>query len=152
MSGLSKRVPVGWDWLLAAFLGIVIYNLNVTSQGAPLNGVGGAPGPASAGITDGARTAFYVALAVTGAVLTVGGFALIVAERRWRSAGALASRSFAGLTAVGLAGLLLDYRDGPVSWLHLAVYVLMVLGLIRFVRVSAMLASAGEDEPALQRT
>lgn len=87
--------------MLAAFLGIVIYNLNVTSQGAPLNGVGGAPGPASAGITDGARTAFYVALAVTGAVLTVGGFALIVAERRWRSAGALASRSFAGLTAVG---------------------------------------------------
>lgn len=47
---------------------------------------------------------------------------------------------------------MLDYRDGPVSWLHLAVYVLMVLGLIRFVRVSAMLASAGEDEPALQRT
>ena len=38
-----------------------------------------------------------------------------------RVEGALLLRSFAALCLVGGAGLLLDDRDGPASWTHLAI-------------------------------
>ncbi|MGI8937352.1 MAG: hypothetical protein ACR2JF_03865 [Iamia sp.] len=49
------------------------------------------------------------------------------------------------MAAAGGAGLLLDYRDGPVSWVHLAVYGLLVLGAVRFVRISLMIAAVSRE-------
>ena len=75
---------------------------------------------------------------------------LIAAMKSERHAeGALLLRSFAALCLVGGAGLLLDYRDGPVSWMHLAVYTIIVLALLRFVRVSMMLSESTTIDTSL---
>jgi len=126
---------------------VLIYALNVTNQGGPLDGGGLSAGPTTAGITEAGRVMFYAALTIAGAVLAMGGLLMTMAGRRFRSAGQLTSRTFAGLAAAGIAGLLLDYRDGPVSWVHLLVYTLLVLGVTRFVRVSMMLATVSDEEP-----
>lgn len=142
MSSLVKRIPVIADWVVAFALAIVIYSVQVTSAGAPLSGVGLSAGPTSAGITEAGRTTFYGALMITGAVIAGIGLLLTAMKSERHAEGALLSRSFAALCLVGGAGLLLDYRDGPVSWMHLAVYTIVVLALLRFVRVSVMLSGS----------
>lgn len=146
MTTTWQRVPPVADWAVAVVGSVMIYSLNITDQGSPLNGVGLSAGPTTAGITEGARAAFYGALVVAGALFAVAGLLMTVAGRQWREAGLLTSRTFAGLAAAGLGGLLLDYRDGPVSWVHLVVYAVLVLGVVRFVRVSMMLATVSEGE------
>ncbi|MCU0311699.1 MAG: hypothetical protein MUE36_12260 [Acidimicrobiales bacterium] len=146
MATIWRRVPAAADWAVAVVAGIALYALNVTDQGGPLDGAGLSAGPTTAGITEGGRVTFYGALAIVGAVLAMGGLLITIAGPGWRSAGLLASRSFGGLAAAGLAGLLLDYRDGPVSLIRSVVYVLLVLSVVRFVRVSIMLASLSDEE------
>ena len=147
MAMMWRRVPAAADWVVAVLGAVVIYSLHVTDQGSPLDGGGLSAGLATAGITEGARATFYGSLVVAGAVLAAAGLLMTVVAPRWRSAGLLLSRTFAGLSAAGLAGLLLDYRDGPVSWVHLVVYALVVLSVVRFVRVSMMLAPVPDEEP-----
>lgn len=137
-----KRIPVIVDWVVAVVVAIVIYNVHVTSAGAPLSGAGLSAGPTSAGITEAGRTTFYGALMITGAVIASVGLLLTAMKSERHAEGALLSRSFAALFLVGGAGLLLDYRDGPVSWMHLAVYTIVVLALLRFVRVWVMLSES----------
>lgn len=149
MSQIFDRVPLVGDWAIALVAGIAIYSLNVTSAGEPLSGAGLSAGPASAGITEGGRTTFYGALIVAGAVLAAVSLLITVLGPKVRTAAALGARSFGGLALAGIAGLLLDYRDGPVSWVHLAVYVVLVLSAVRFARVSSMLTSVSKDEPVL---
>ena len=134
-----KRIPVVADWVVAVMVAIVIYNLHVTSAGAPLSGAGLSAGPASAGITEAGRTRFYGALMITGAVIASIGLLLTAMKSERHAEGALLSRSFAALCLVGGAGLLLDFRDGPVSWMQLAVYTIVVQAFLRFIRVSMML-------------
>ncbi|CAB4955300.1 MAG: hypothetical protein F2837_10510 [Actinobacteria bacterium] len=139
VGSLVKRIPVVADWVVAVAVAIVIYNVHVTSAGAPLSGAGLSAGPTSAGITEAGRTTFYGALMITGAVIAAIGLLLAAMKSERHAEGALLSRSFAALCLVGGAGLLLDYRDGPVSWMHLGVYTIIVLALLRFVRVWVML-------------
>lgn len=148
MAGLWRRVPVAADWIVAVIGAVVIYNLNITSAGGPLSGVGLSEGPTTAGITEMGRTTFYGALMVGGAVLAAAGLIVAGVNRRRSEPGAMLSRTFAGLALAGTAGLLLDYRDGPVSWVHLVVYAVVVLAVVRFVRVSLMLTTATEQELA----
>ena len=136
-----KRIPVAADWVVAVPVAILIYDVHVTSAGAPLSGVGLSAGPTSAGITEAGRSTFYGALMITGAVIAGIGLLLTAMKSERHAEGALLSRSFA-LFLVGGAGLLLDYRDGPVSWMHLVVYTIVVLALLRFVRVSMMLSGS----------
>jgi hypothetical protein len=51
MAGLWNRIPVWADWVVAAIAAIVVLNVNVTTAGDPLSGVGLSAGAASAGIT-----------------------------------------------------------------------------------------------------
>ena len=148
MSSLRRRIPVAADWALAIVAGAVICNLNVTTAGGPLSGVGLSAGPTSAGMTEAGRTTFYGALVVAGAVIAGVGLVLTTVKTDRRVEGALLSRTFAGLSLVGVAGLLLDYRDGPVSWTQLAVYTIVVLAVLRFIRVWSMLNAV--PEPALE--
>ena len=141
VGSLVKRIPVVADWVVAVAVAIVIYNVHVTSAGAPLSGAGLSAGPTSAGITEAGRTTFYGALMITGAVIAGIGLLLTAVKSERHAEGALLSRSFAALCLVGGAGLLLDYRDGPVSWMHLGVYTIIVLALLRFVRVSMVLSA-----------
>jgi hypothetical protein len=142
MANIWRRFPPVLDWAVAAVAAVVLYSVHVTEQGGPLEGVGLSAGPTTAGITEGARATFYGSLAVLGAVLAAGGLLVTAVQPRWRAGGLLLSRTFGGLALTGLAGLLLDYRDGPVSWLHLLVYAVVTLSVIRFVRVSVMMADA----------
>lgn len=146
MSSLRNRVPLAADWLIALVAGVAVSSLNITSAGGPLSGAGLSAGPTSAGITEAGRVTFYGALVVAGAVLAAASVVLSALGPKLRAASSLGVRSFGGLALTGVAGLLLDYRDGPVSWVQLAVYVLLVLSVIRFARLSSMLASVSEDE------
>lgn len=142
MNSLWRRIPVAADWALAIVAGVVIYNLNVTSAGGPLSGVGLSADPTSAGITEAGRTTFYGSLVVAGAVIAAAGLVLSGLSAQRRVEGALLIRTFAGLALAGIAGLLLDYRDGPVSWTQLAVYTVIMLSVLRFIRVGLMLNAA----------
>jgi hypothetical protein len=152
MNSLWRRVPVVADWALAIVAGVVIYNLNVTSAGGPLSGAGLSAGPTSASITEAGRTTFYGALVVAGAVIAAAGLLVVALSAQRQAEGALLARTFAGLALAGIAGLLLDYRDGPVSWTQLAVYTIVVLSVLRFIRVGFMLNATADHardiEPA----
>lgn len=146
MRKIFDRIPAACDWIVAIVAGIGIYSLNVTTSGDPLSGVGLSAGPTSAGILESGRTTFYGALVIAGAVLAAASFLLSALGPKVREAAGLGARSFGGLAFAGVGGLLLDYRDGPVAMVHLAVYVLLVLGAVRFVRISAMLSSVPGSE------
>jgi hypothetical protein len=147
MASLWTRVPVWADWVVAAVVAIVVLNLNVTSAGDPLSGVGLSAGPPSAGITEGARAAFYGALTVGAVVLMATGLVIATSARGHRQLGGLVARTFAGVALAGLLGLLLDYRDGPVRTVQLVVYLMLALAIVRSARIVALAASDTDVEP-----
>jgi hypothetical protein len=69
MAALWNRIPVWADWVVAVIAAIVVLNVNVTTAGDPLSGMGLSAGATSAGITEGARATFYGALVVGGVLL-----------------------------------------------------------------------------------
>ena len=140
MANLWNRIPLWADWVVASIAAIVVLNVNVTSAGDPLSGVGLSAGATSAGITEGARSSFYGALVVGAVVLTATGLIISTHGRQWRTMGGLLTRTFAGVALAGVLGLLLDYRDGPVRTVQLFVYLMLGLGIVRIGRV-AVLAS-----------
>jgi hypothetical protein len=145
MAGFWNRIPVWADWVVAAVAAIVVLNVNVTTAGDPLSGVGLSAGGTSAGITEGARASLYGALVVGGLLLTATGLIISTAGRRWRTVGGLLTRTFAGAALAGVLGLLLDYRDGPVRTVQLFVYLMLALGIVRLARVAAL----ASDDPLL---
>lgn len=138
MANLWNRIPLWADWVVASVAAVVVLNLNVTTAGDPLSGVGLSAGATSAGITEGARSTFYGALVVGAVVLTAAGLIISTIGRQWRTAGGLLTRTFAGVALAGVLGLLLDYRDGPVRTVQLFVYLMLGLGIVRLARVAAL--------------
>jgi hypothetical protein len=143
MAVLWNRMPVWADWIVASIAAIVVLNLNVTTAGDPLSGVGLSAGATSAGITEGARATFYGALVVGGVLLAATGLIISTSDRQRRTLGGLLTRTFAGVALAGVLGLLLDYRDGPVRTVQLFVYLMLALGIVRLARVAAL----ASDEP-----
>lgn len=140
---LQTRVAPWVDWVIALAVGIVVLNLNVTAAGDPLSGVGLSAGPSSPGITETGRGFFYATLGAGGTLLLVAG--LVIAAVGRPTPGLLAVRTFGFVVGVSLAGLLLDYRDGPVRLVHLAAYVAVALAGIRLVRIAVALAGEPVD-------
>lgn len=140
MATLWDRIPTWADWVLSLIVAIVVFNLNVTEQGDPLSGVGLSAGPTSAGITEGARATFYGSLAVGGVLLAAAGLIIAMSHRGAQSVGKLLSRTYGGVALAGLAGLLLDYRDGPVRIVQLVVYLMLFLGIVRFARIAVLVS------------
>lgn len=146
MASLWNRIPIWTDWVLASIAAIVVFNVNITTSGDPLSGLGRSSDPISAGITDGARTTFYGALALGALTLTAAGL-IVMSSRRDRVLGGLLVRTYAGVSLAGFLGLLLDYRDGPVRTVQLFVYLMLFLGIVRLAR---MAASAVDDHDKTQ--
>jgi hypothetical protein len=143
---MAEKLPLWVDWLVALVIAIVVFNLNVTSAGDPLSGVrGNAPQAGAPGISEDARTAFYLAITLAGTVLGTGSM-LVAALWRYLPAALLGVRSFGFLSAAGMAGLLLDYVDGPVRTVQLLVYVAVALASLRFTRLATALASSRHEE------
>ena len=98
MAGFWNRIPLWTDWVLAAIAAVVVLNLNITSAGDPLSGVGFSAGPASAGISEGARATFYGALTVAAALLVATGLLISTSGRQHRIVGGLLTRCYFILT------------------------------------------------------
>jgi hypothetical protein len=147
MAALWNRIPVWADWVVAVIAAIVVLNVNVTTAGDPLSGMGLSAGATSAGITEGARATFYGALVVGGVLLTATGLIISTSDRRRRTAGGLLTRTFAGVALAGVLGLLLDYRDGPVRTVQLFVYLMLALSIVRLARVAALATDDLNPEP-----
>ena len=146
MSALWNRVPTWADWLIALVAAFLVFNVNVTDAGDPLSGVGLSAGPTSAGITEGARSVFYGSMVVGGLVLAAAGFLMVATGRGHGPVANLLSRTYGGVALAGFAGLLLDYRDGPVRTVQLVVYLIFFLGIVRFARITAATADATPDQ------
>ena len=58
----------------------------------------------------------------------------------------LVIRTYGGVALAGAAGLLLDYRDGPVRTVQLFVYVMVALGVLRFFRVASAAQSVSSEQ------
>jgi hypothetical protein len=151
MAGLLNRIPVWADWVAAVIAAIVVLNVNVTSAGDPLSGLGLSAGATSAGITEGARSTFYGALVVGGVLLAATGLIISTVDRRWQTVGGLLTRTFAGVALAGLLGLLLDYRDGPVRTVQLFVYLMLALGIVRLARVAALASDDPLPDPGSEQ-
>lgn len=149
MANFWNRIPLWADWVVASIAAIVILNLNITTAGDPLSGVGLSAGPSSAGITEGARATFYGALVVGAVLLTATGLIISTSGRGHQVVGGLLTRTFAGVALAGILGLLLDYRDGPVSTVQLFVYVMLCLGIVRLARAAALADDRAPLEPDL---
>lgn len=145
MASFWNRVPTWADWVAALAVAAVVLNLNVTDQGDPLSSVGLSVGPTTAGITEGAKTTFYGALMISGVLLASVGLATAIAGRAKALAG-LVVRTYGGVALAGAAGLLLDYRDGPVRTVQLFVYLMLALGVLRFVRVASAVQSVSTEQ------
>jgi hypothetical protein len=145
METFWNRVPRWADWLAALALAVVVFNLNVTEVGDPLTGVGPSADPSTPGITEGARAIFYGALMISGAVLASVGLATAILGKA-RALSALIARTYGGVAFAGAAGLLLDYRDGPVRLVQLFVYVMLALAVIRFARVAIAVQHSSSDK------
>ena len=152
MAGFWNRIPLWTDWVLAAIAAVVVLNLNITSAGDPLSGVGLSAGPASAGISEGARATFYGALTVAAILLVATGLLISTLGRQHRIVGGLLTRTFAGVALAGLLGLLLDYRDGPVRMVQLFVYLMLCVGIVRLARVAALTSDDTAVGPDLDRS
>lgn len=145
MASSWDRVPTWADWVAAPAIAAVVLNLNVTDQGDPLSSVGLSAGPTTAGITEGAKTTFYGGLWISGVLLASVGLVTAVAGRAKALAG-LVARTYGGVALAGAAGLLLDYRDGPVRTAQLFVYLMLALGVLRFVRVASAALSVSTEQ------
>ena len=129
MSKLWSRLPTWSDWIIALATAIVVVNLNVTKAGDPLSSAG------EEGISDLARTVFYSSLMLGGLIVCALGLAISAAGAGHAPTGGLLARTFAWVALAGTAGLLLDYRDGPVATVQLAAYVAVALGGLRLARI-----------------
>lgn len=147
----QRRIRVGWlsrvspwiDWVAAIVIALVVFNLNVTSAGDPLSGVRRmTEAMKSPGISESARTSFYAALVVAGAVLAAAALVVVVLGRVFHAEAVLALRAFGLLAASGTAGLLLDYPDGPIRVVQLLVYVALILAVVRFARLALTVTAA----------
>jgi hypothetical protein len=147
MAAVWNRIPMWVDWVVAAIAAIVVLNVNVTTAGDPLSGVGLGAGAASAGITEGARSTFYGALVVCGVLLAATGLIISTSGLQWRTMGGLLTRTFSGVALAGVLGLLLDYRDGPVRTVQLFVYLMLALGIVRLTRVAALATGDAPLDP-----
>lgn len=141
MASLWDRIPAWADWVAALAVAAIVLNLNVTDQGDPLSSVGLSAGPTTAGVTEGAKTIFYGAMLISGVVLASVALAAAIAGVATALTG-LVVRTYGGVALAGAAGLLLDYRDGPVRTVHLFVYVMLAVGIIRFARVASTVHAA----------
>ncbi len=148
MAELIERLPRWTDWIIALAIGITVMNLDVTSAGDPLSGVGLSAGPGSPGITEGARATFYAVLAFGGLLLTSLGLGLAFAAPRARRVGRLLVTAFPLVALAGVLGLLLDYRDGPVRLVQLFVYVALALAVVRLGRVVLITLDSTSGEEA----
>ena len=139
------RIPYWCEWIIALVGAVTLLNINVTSAGDPLSGSGG--GVSGPGITDSGRTAFYVALALAGAVLAgcfiVTAFVSPIHQR----VALLGVRTFGVVTLAGIAGLLFDYQDGPVRLVQLVAYFAVVLGAVRLAAVAVAASEIGVRAP-----
>ena len=142
------RLPRWTDWILALVAGIIVMNLDVTSAGDPLSGVGLSAEQSSPGITEGARATFYAVLAFGGLLLTSLAVALAFATPVARRAGRLLVTTFPLVALAGVLGLLLDYRDGPVRLVQSFAYVALAVGIVRLARVVVIAADATSDDDA----
>jgi len=138
MASLWGRIPSWVDWIVAVVLGTVLLNVNVTSSGDPLSGLGISAGPTSVGITDGARTMFYGVLAVGLLIVAAIGLMMATTGGRQRPVGKLLIATYPWVALAGVLGLLLDYRDGPVRTVQHLVYVMTLLGAIRLARAASL--------------
>lgn len=151
MASFWDRVPTWADWAAALAVAVVVLNLNVTDQGDPLSSVGLSAGPTTAGITEGAKSTFYGSLMISGVLLASVGLATAIAG--WAKAlTGLVVRTYGGVALAGAAGLLLDYRDGPVRTVQLFVYLMLALGAVRFVRVASAVYSVSTEQRTESRT
>jgi hypothetical protein len=141
MPALWNRIPTLADWLVALIAAFVTFNINVTDVGDPLSGVGLSAGP-TAGITEGARSTFYGSMVVGGLVLAAAGLALAAIDHGPHAVASLLARTYGGVALAGFAGLLLDYRDGPVRMVQLVAYLMLFLGIVRFVRIAGVMSDA----------
>lgn len=128
------RIPYWCEWVIALAGAVTLLNINVTSAGDPLSG--SRAGLSSPGITDSGRIAFYAALAMVGAVLAGAFVVAAFVSPVHRRAAALGIRTFAVVTLAGIAGLLFDYRDGPVRLVELLAYFAVVLGTVRLIAIA----------------
>lgn len=82
---------------------------------------------------------------ISGVLLASVGLATAIAGRAKALAG-LVVRTYGGVALAGAAGLLLDYRDGPVRTVQLFVYLMLALGVLRFVRVASAVQSVSTEQ------
>lgn len=145
MGSVWSRVPVWADWIVASIAAIVLLNVNVTSAGDPLSGVGLFAGSTSPGMTEGARATFYGVLVIGAIVLTAAGFVSSTVAHRRSAAARLLVTTYPLVALAGLLGLLLDHRDGPVRTVQSVVYLMLVLAIVRLARIVAMVADTHSD-------
>ena len=129
MATLWTRIPNWVDWLIALLAAIIVVNLNVTKAGDPLSSAG------AEGISDLARTVFYSALLLGGLIVCALGVTISAFGSERSPTGDLLARTFAWVALAGTAGLLLDYRDGPVATVQLGAYVAVALSVVRLARI-----------------
>lgn len=151
MASLWNRFPVWADWIVASVAAIVLLNVNVTSAGDPLSGVGLSAGPTSPGINEGARATFYGVLVISALLLTAAGFVLSTVAQRQSAAARLLVTTYPLVALAGLLGLLFDYRDGPVRTVQLVVYLLLVLAIVRLARIVAIVANTQSEATTAAR-
>lgn len=145
MASSWNRVPVWVDWIVESVAALVLLNVNVTSAGDPLSGVGLSPGPTSPGISEGARATFYGVLVIGALLLTVAGIVLSTVAQRQSAAARLLVTTYPLVALAGLLGLLFDDRDGPVRTVQLIVYLLLALAVVRLGRIVADVANKDTD-------
>jgi drug/metabolite transporter (DMT)-like permease len=131
-----------WTEVLFAVVGgVVLYNLHPTRLGNALTArYPLAEGAESEGLSLEGRIALYAVIAVVGAVLLTACVLMQTGEARQRDAHA-AARSAGLLCLAGIAGLALDYRDGPQSWVHLLAFVAVILCTLRVARLTGLTRS-----------
>jgi len=136
-----RNTPPWADWLTALVAAVVVLNLNVTHQGDPLSGM-----------TESTRIVFYAVLAIIGAIAV--GFSVLAALLAPGTAdiSRRAAIAFSFVSFSGLAGILLDQRNGPVSTVQLLAYVALFMGLIRFARLIAEATAVAESSNTEKQT
>lgn len=117
---IDEQVRAWIERLGAVVIGAALLNVNVTDRGDPLTA-----------ISTESKPVLYAVLALVGVAVALWSASQAVRDDvqvpRFRS---LAS-SMAFLAASGVAGLGLDYQDGPVRMVQLIVYVMVALAAIR---------------------
>lgn len=130
-----NHVPTWVDWAVAALAAVIALNVNVTSSGDPLSGIG-----------EVSRATFYGVLVLGGIVLASVG--LVLGTIGAQAVGGLVARTYSLVAFAGVLGLLLDYRDGPVRTVQLVIYLMLFLGVVRLVRITVSLTAESDGKAA----